>query len=29
MQEAGFLKPVMAGALTFCDTIEEIVDCLI
>lgn len=25
MQEAGFLKPVMAGALTFCDTIEEII----
>ena len=25
MQEAGFLKPVMAGAVTFCDTIEEIV----
>jgi len=24
MQEAGFMKPVMAGALTFCDTIEEI-----
>ena len=28
MQEAGFMKPVMAGALTFCDTIKEIVDCL-
>lgn len=28
MQEAGFLKPVMAGALTFCDSIEEIIDCL-
>lgn len=25
MQEAGFLKPVMAGAVTFCDTIEEII----
>ncbi len=25
MQEAGFLKPVMAGALTFCDTIEDVV----
>ena len=25
MQEAGFLKPVMAGALTFCDSIEEII----
>ena len=25
MQEAGFMKPVMAGAITFCDTIEEIV----
>jgi hypothetical protein len=24
MQEAGFMKPVMAGAVTFCDTIEEI-----
>ena len=24
MQEAGFLKPVMAGALTFCDTLEEV-----
>ena len=28
MQEAGFLKPVMAGALTFCDTIEEIIESL-
>ena len=28
MQAAGFLKPVMAGALTFCETIEEIIDCL-
>ncbi len=28
MQAAGFLKPVMAGALTFCETIEEIMDCL-
>ena len=25
MQEAGFMKPVMAGALTFCDTIDELV----
>jgi hypothetical protein len=25
MQEAGFLKPVMAGAVTFCDTVEDIV----
>ena len=25
MQEAGFLTPVMAGAVTFCDTIEEII----
>ena len=25
MQEAGFLKPVMADALTFCDSIEELV----
>ncbi|MCR5710449.1 MAG: TIGR00730 family Rossman fold protein [Bacteroidales bacterium] len=25
MQEAGFLKPVMAGAITFCDTIDDIV----
>ncbi len=25
MQAAGFMKPVMADALTFCDTIEEIV----
>ena len=24
MQEAGFMKPVMAGALTFCDTVEEV-----
>ncbi len=24
MQEAGFLKPVMADALTFCDTVEEV-----
>ena len=28
MEAAGFMKPVMADALTFCDTIEEIVDCL-
>ena len=28
MQEAGFLKPVMAGALTFCETIEEIIETL-
>lgn len=28
MQEAGFMKPVMADAITFCDTIEEIVACL-
>ena len=28
MQEAGFLKPVMAGAVTFCDTIEELIACL-
>ena len=26
MQEAGFMKPVMADAVTFCDTIEEIVE---
>ena len=25
MQAAGFMKPVMADALTFCDTIEEII----
>ena len=25
MQEAGFMKPVMAGAICFCDTIEEII----
>ncbi len=25
MQEAGFMKPIMAGAVTFCDTIEEII----
>ena len=24
MQEAGFLKPVMANAVTFCDTMEEL-----
>ena len=24
MQEAGFMKPFMAAAITFCDTIEEI-----
>jgi hypothetical protein len=29
MQEAGFLKPVMAGAVTFCDTIDEIIDRLV
>ena len=28
MQAAGFLKPVMAGALTFCETIEEIIETL-
>lgn len=28
MQQAGFLKPVMADALTFCDTVGEIIDCL-
>lgn len=28
MQEAGFMKPVMAGAITFCDTVEEIIACL-
>ena len=28
MEAAGFMKPVMADAITFCDTIEEIVDCL-
>ncbi|MBR5019538.1 MAG: TIGR00730 family Rossman fold protein [Bacteroidales bacterium] len=28
MQEAGFMKPVMASALTFCDTIEEIIEVL-
>ena len=28
MQEAGFMKPVMADAVTFCDTIEEIIACL-
>lgn len=26
MQEAGFLKPVMAGAVTFCDSVDAIVD---
>ena len=26
MQEAGFMKPVMAGAITFCDTIEDILE---
>ena len=25
MQQAGFMKPVMAGAITFCDTVEEII----
>jgi len=25
MQDAGFMKPVMADAITFCDTIEEII----
>jgi len=25
MQEAGFMKPIMADAVTFCDTIEEII----
>ena len=25
MQDAGFMKPVMAGAISFCDTIEEII----
>ena len=29
MQAAGFMKPVMADALTFCDTIEEIIDQLV
>ena len=28
MQEAGFMKPVMAGAITFCDTLEEIIGSL-
>jgi len=28
MQEAGFMKPVMADAITFCDTIDEIAGCL-
>ena len=28
MQEAGFMKPVMADAITFCDTIDEITGCL-
>ena len=28
MQDAGFMKPIMSDAITFCDTIEEIVDCL-
>ena len=28
MQEAGFMKPVMAGAVTFCDTLEEIFEIL-
>ena len=27
MQEAGFMKPVMSEAVTFCDTIEEIIAC--
>lgn len=27
MQEAGFMKPVMADAVTFCDTLEEIIGC--
>lgn len=26
MQEAGFMKPFMATAITFCDTVEEIVE---
>ena len=26
MQEAGFMKPFMTSAITFCDTIEEIVE---
>ena len=29
MQEAGFMKPVMADALTFCDTLEEIIGSLL
>ena len=28
MQEAGFMKPIMAGAITFCDTVDGIIDCL-
>lgn len=27
MQEAGFMKPVMSEAVTFCDTIEELIAC--
>ena len=26
MQEAGFMKPVMAGALTFCESMEEVIE---
>ena len=29
MQEAGFMKPFMASALTFCDTIDEIIALLV
>ena len=28
MKEAGFMKPIMAGAITFCDSIDGIIDCL-